>query len=413
MFALALVEPVARVARAADPLNTSDRAAASAPQPARGDTQLNIVPVVGGTTDIGAGVGEFAGITRVRKGHDPYVWNLESAGLVTFKLGNANRLLVPYQDIYLKLTVPRIFGAASELQIMPEYTTETTLGYYGIGNASTATPPPGMSSSYFWYSRTHPTLPVELRWRLVDHLIGVAGVRYTQNWMTVPAGSKLAVDQSSGSAEVRSFLGPTAPHGVATFTYGLRWDDRDSNVSPHTGSFHDGLVRLSPGGTTAFPYRYGETTVDSQVFVPLARRLTLALRAVGDLLFGDPPIYALPRVGEDFALGGPNGVRGIPTQRYAGKVKVFGTTELRADVVSFHALGKPMRFGLVGFFDGGRVWADVTPHPDLDGHGIGLKYGVGGGVRLQSGTAFVLRGDLAWSPDAQPIGAYFAAGQSF
>jgi hypothetical protein len=52
-------------------------------------------------------------------------------------------------------------------------------------------------------------------------------------------------------------------------------------------------------------------------------------------------------------------------------------------------------------------------HPELDGRGPGLKYGVGGGVRLTSGTAFVLRADLAWSPDATPIGAYVTAGEMF
>jgi hypothetical protein len=34
-------------------------------------------------------------------------------------------------------------------------------------------------------------------------------------------------------------------------------------------------------------------------------------------------------------------------------------------------------------------------------------------VRFQQGSAFVVRGDVAWSPDARPIGAYFTAGQMF
>jgi hemolysin activation/secretion protein len=139
----------------------------------------------------------------------------------------------------------------------------------------------------------------------------------------------------------------------------------------------------------------------------------VALRAVGDLLFGQAPVYALARVDEEYALGGPDGVRGIPAQRYAGKVKVFGTVETRADVASFHALGRSMLFGLVAFFDGGRVWADTRPHADLDGTGVGLKYGVGAGARIQSGEAFVLRADVAWSPDARPIGGYVAAGETF
>jgi outer membrane protein assembly factor BamA len=369
---------------------------------------------VGGTTDIGVGIGEFTGITRVRRGVDPFVWNIESAGLVTGKLSDDHRLIVPYGDVYVKLVVPRLLGSASELAVRPSFTTETTLGYYGLGNASSDTPPPGQSSSYFWYARTHPSVTVELRWRIVDHIAGHTAVRYTQNWMNVPTGSKLAEDLASGSPEVQSLLGPTSPHGVALFTYGVQWDDRDSEVSPHSGSFHDALVRVSPGGSSMFPYRYAEGTIDARGYVPLWREhLTLALRAVADVLVGHPPVYALARIDEEFALGGPVGVRGIPAQRYAGKVKTFGSLELRADVATFRALGKALQLGVVAFTDAGRVWADLAPHPELDGTGLALKYGVGGGMRLQSGEAFVLRGDLAWSPDARPVGGYFAVGHTF
>jgi hypothetical protein len=34
-------------------------------------------------------------------------------------------------------------------------------------------------------------------------------------------------------------------------------------------------------------------------------------------------------------------------------------------------------------------------------------------LRVQEGQTFVVRLDLAWSPDATPIGAYFAAGEIF
>jgi hypothetical protein len=68
---------------------------------------------------------------------------------------------------------------------------------------------------------------------------------------------------------------------------------------------------------------------------------------------------------------------------------------------------------VTAFLDGGRVWADTRPAPELDGATAGLKYGVGGGLRVQKGETFVLRADLAWSPDARPIGAYLLAGQLF
>jgi outer membrane translocation and assembly module TamA len=106
-------------------------------------------------------------------------------------------------------------------------------------------------------------------------------------------------------------------------------------------------------------------------------------------------------------------VRGVPAQRYYGKEKLIGNVEVRTDVAGFHAIGKQWGVDVVGFFDAGRVWADWTPQPRLDGTGLGLKWGTGIGLRLRQGTTFVVRGDIAWSPDAQPIGGYFAAGEAF
>jgi outer membrane protein assembly factor BamA len=341
------------------------------------------------------------------------VWNVQSAGLVTFKLEDG-RLRAPYQDVFVELDVPRFLGSASVLQVRRSYTSESTLGYYGLGNASSAVLPAGAPATYFLYGRVHPSVNVDLRWRLVDHVAAHLAARYTQNWLKVADGSRLAQDLESGNAEVKRLLGTTGPDGVALFSYGLQWDDRDSEVSTHRGSLHEALVRLSPGGTDAFPYRHGQANVDSRSFVDLwPGHMVLAVRGVVDVLFGDPPLYELARFDDSHAIGGPQGVRGVPAQRCYGKLKVFGNAEIRTDVASFRALGKAMILGLVGFFDAGRVWADLTPQPQLDGTGVGLKYGVGGGIRLQSGEAFVLRADVAWSPDARPVGAYFAAGQTF
>jgi outer membrane protein assembly factor BamA len=401
-------------ALADNPLNSSDRTTMAAQAACtKGDqSEFNIIPIIGGTSDIGIGIGEFSDLARVSRGADPYLWNVESAAFVSFK-SSTEGLQVPFQDFYMKVTIPRFLGSGLQLEIRPSYTWESTLGYYGLGNASPAKPA-GVSDSYAWYGRVHPALDVELRWRVADHVAALAGARYTQNWLTVVPGSKLEQDIDFGSPEVKHLIGPTGPGGVAVFSYGVQWDSRDSQVSSHRGSFHEAQVKLSPGGTEDFPYRYGQGSVVSRVFVPVWRDdVTLALRGVGDVMVGRPPFYELSRFDDTYALGGPNGVRGIPGQRYSGKVKLFGNIELRNELFSFNALGKPLRFGFVVFFDGGRVWADTSSQPALDGRGLGLKYGTGGGLRLESGETFVLRADIAWSPDASPVGAYFAAGQTF
>ncbi len=402
-------------ARAANPLNSSDQTTASAQAACTsGDrSEFNIVPIIGGTSDIGIGVGEFSDLARVSRGVDPYLWNIESGGFISFKGSDAG-FQIPFQDLYFKITIPRFLGSGLQLELRPAYTWEQTLGYFGMGNASSTATPPGSNSSFNWYGRLHPAVDLQLRWRLADHIAALVGARYTQNWLQIRDDSKLALDIKFGSPEVKKLIGPTNPGGVALFSYGVQWDSRDSEVSAHTGSFDEALIRLSPGGTEDFPYRYAQGSLVVRGYIPLWRdHITLAMRGVGDIMFGNPPFYELSRFDDTYALGGPNGVRGIPAQRYYGKVKVFGNIELRNDVWSFRAVGKPLRLGFILFYDGGRVWADTSPQPQLDGTGLGIHSGIGGGVRLQSGETFVLRGDVAYSPDGHTVGAYFSAGQTF
>ncbi len=294
--------------------------------------------------------------------------------------------------MYVQLTVPRFLGLPLRLEIRPHYSWETTLGYYGMGNASSAVAPPGAPATYFEYGRLHPEISIALRWRVVDHVGGRAGALYTQNWIQVADNSKLADDLKNGSAETKGLLGSTAAHGVGLVTAGIQWDNRDNEVSSHSGSFDTIDVKFSPGGTKETPYRYGQATAIERAFIPIWNpRIVLAGQLVGDVLVGSPPFYELSRFDDTYAIGGMSGVRGVPGQRYYGKVKVLGNVELRTELVSFHALGKPLLFGAVAFFDGGRVWADTSSQPALDGTfnrtGVGLKYGVGGGLRLQSGSA--------------------------
>jgi outer membrane protein assembly factor BamA len=397
---------------ASDAMNSSDKPKNGNPDDAAAHNEFNLLPVAGGTTDIGVGGGYFAGLAHVQEGYDPYLWNLESAGLITVKVRDG-KIVFPYQDDYLALTIPRLFGAALRLDVRAEYSWETTLGYYGLGNASPAPANVG-SSTYYQYGRLHPELVIDARWRVFDHVEALAGIGYSQSWLQIGPQSKLAADLQTGSPEVKHLLGSVSPAGVAMALGGLQWDGRDNEVSSHSGSYDTLGLKVSPGGLALLPYRYAEATAIARVFFPLVGpRVVLAARLVGDVLVGQPPFYELSRFDDTYAIGGQNGVRGVPAQRYYGKVKVIGNVEIRTEIASFHTFGKRMLFGVVGFADGGRVWADTSLHPELDGTSLGLKYGVGGGLRLQSGSSFVLRADVAWSPDASPVGGYFSAGQMF
>jgi outer membrane protein assembly factor BamA len=151
----------------------------------------------------------------------------------------------------------------------------------------------------------------------------------------------------------------------------------------------------------------------ARAYQPVGSRVVLAARGLADLLFGRPPFYQLAEYEDTYAIGGTAGVRGVPAQRYYGKIKLLGNLEARIDTLRFEVAGAPCRLAVVAFFDAGRLWADWTAQPALDGTGLGLKWGTGLGVRLQQGKAFVVRGDVAWSPDALPIAGYFAVGEVF
>jgi hemolysin activation/secretion protein len=155
------------------------------------------------------------------------------------------------------------------------------------------------------------------------------------------------------------------------------------------------------------------TNLALREYVPLIReRLQFAVRLVIDALAGQPPFYELARYDSTNAIGGGKGVRGFPARRYHGMLKMFTNMELRYWVWTFDLFAKSNRLGLVGFADAGRVWADYGRLSELDGDGLGLKIGFGGGLRVLAGQSFVVRADLATSADSG-ISGYLAAGHMF
>ena len=380
-------------------------------------TEVTVVPFFGGDSDIGIGGGALSSFARLDKDFKPFIWRVESVAFISFKPDPAGGVQVPFQDYFLKLTMPHLVKDTLRFEIRPSVTSFSTMKYYGLGNDSKFEPASegGSSARFNEYGRVNPALRASMRVYLNKNVSLFMGGVYTHNWLDVPADGKLANDMRTGSDDVKRLLGATRSHGVAQLEYGAIYDRRDSETSTTRGMFHQATIRFSPGGEGLFlPYQFGNANLTTRFFVPLGTpRVVLAVRGIVDLLFGNVPFYELARYEDNNAIGGVNGVRGVPAQRYYGKAKAFGNIELRTQLFDAEISNKRYRFGLVGFFDAGRVWADYESHPELDGVGLGLKYGVGGGLRIQSGDSFVLRTDFAWSPDARPLGAYFSAGQLF
>jgi outer membrane protein assembly factor BamA len=393
------------------PARAQDQASADGPGPTK--TEFTPAPIVGANSDLGVGGGVIASLARMRPGDEQPLYRLELVSTTMLK-SQRGSLTVPYQDDYLLMSIPNIAKRRLKLDVRAAYTREATLKYYGIGNASHVPSDRSLDDPLYEYDRTHPTLSAKARVRVVGKVFLDVWLSYTHNWMTVRGDSLLAEDARSPNPAVRSRITTFGPHGVVAFSYGGELDTRDDEVSPTRGQYHAVRVDLSPGGTESIPQRWGRANTALRWFVPLGRDgSAVAARVVGDLLFGEPPVYELSRFDETGAFGGPNGVRGVPGQRYHGMIKVFGNLEVRKMLFHFRFLGKDNGLEMAAFADTGRLWATYASHPELDGTSLGLKLGLGGGPRLVAGKSFVLRGDVAWSPDARPVGGYVAAGQAF
>jgi hypothetical protein len=127
---------------------------------------------------------------------------------------------------------------------------------------------------------------------------------------------------------------------------------------------------------------------------------TLALRVGGKQLWGRYPYH------EAAFIGGPDTVRGLRRQRYAGDASVFGNAELRQRLFDFKLL-VPIDVGVFGLADGGRVFVDGEESDTW-------HHGVGGGVSftfLRPEYTFSIAG--ARGSDDDKIRLYFQGGFGF
>jgi len=362
------------------------------------ETETGLLPLVGGDTDNGFGAGAIGSVANFDGKSVPYRWQLQFAIFVAAK---SDPTSPSYEDTFLNLIIPQLLDGRLRLEIRPSFTRETALRFYGFGNAITI--PQTSTPMRDFYTRLHPQLQVMSRWQLGEGWSVLAGGQYLYNQVSYDADSTLAMEIPS-----------VAPHSVIRAQTGLAYDTRDNEVSPRSGTYDTFEFRESPQIGSAFPYAYQQYDLALRAFVPLSDRNVLAMRVVGDVMVGDVPFYELSRYDDTSAIGGSNGVRGVPAYTFYGKVKLFGNLELRTHLTKFNVWGRHMQLGVATFFDAGRLWWAIDQsRPDLDGTGLGLHWGAGGGLRLQQGRAFLVRADVAWSPDARPVGGYLLADHIF
>jgi hypothetical protein len=386
------------------------------------------LPLLGGNSDIGFQFGGAFTLTRFDNGSKPYAWNMDLVLDTSVKGGSGTALGFAQQNYIWNWDIPDLLGGSLRLNPYIYYQRTVDQGYFGLGNASSAIGARG-APRFFQY------LDSELRARQLARI--ALGKKYDLVLIgtfraespTIYPNSLLALDAATKAPDGTPLLRGLEPAprsselGIGMLGGGVLYDSRDNEVFPHSGAFHQIGVKAVQGFPLDADVQYGAFGASFAWMVPFWNRaVVLAARLVADLEFGNVPFYDLftggPFQTEDM-LGGPEGIRGVPSGRYLGRIKALGNIELRTLPIGFKLFGQTFHMGGDTFFDTGRTWLDYTFKNPLDGTGIGLKYGVGAGLYFLWGQAAIFRVEVAYSPDQVaenpgfPVGIYVEDGVMF
>jgi hypothetical protein len=380
-------------------------------------------PLIGGDSDIGFEFGAVGTLTHFADGTKPYQWNMDLLLSASVKQGPSGPEIAQ-QNYLWQIDVPDLFGGLLRLNPEASYNHTINYGYFGLGNASSGTLPasnPNVGRYHEWID-TFLQLRSSARVHLDGPVSAMFAVQYLYVDPTAYVNSALAQDAAAKNADGSPRIYGTTPLSLPSLAAGFVYDSRDDEIFPTRGMLHEVGVRFEQGFPTGADTRYAEAGAILRGYVPIAGPFVAAGRLVTNFQFGNVPFYDLFQAGpfdQKEMPGGSAGIRGVPVGRYLGPIKIIGNIELRAMLVQFTVLKQEFTIGNDIFFDTGRVWSDYSFHSPLDGHGVGLKYGVGGGIYVLWGQAAMLRIEAGYSPDAVsenptlPVGIYVEDGTMF
>jgi hypothetical protein len=202
--------------------------------------------------------------------------------------------------------------------------------FYGFGNETTADAP----SSFFRSDLREFLFQPSFRF----------GLDKVELWI----GPRVKFHQTDPGAD--TLLGTLQPYGVGDFgqvgaNLSFAVDGRNRKVAATRG------VLFAVEGNY-YPQTWSLDEPFVEAHGELAAHLAiLHLRVAGKKVWGRYPFH------EAAVIGGPDTVRGLRRERYAGDATVFGNAELRLPLFRFTVL-LPIRFGLLGLADAGRVFLD-------------------------------------------------------
>ena len=105
---------------------------------------------------------------------------------------------------------------------------------------------------------------------------------------------------------------------------------------------------------------YTTTNLESRfsIYIPIANRSVLAMRVGGATRVGDFAFYHANTLGGFNVRREQGNLRGHLRGRYAGRTSLYFNNDLRMKLFTFKTYLFPAHFGVLGFYDIGRVWVD-------------------------------------------------------
>ncbi len=385
------------------------------------------LPALTYRSDSGLGMGVLASTTQFRPDCYPFCWR--ALGLLQGVMRwDDDGFHVPTRNAIVFLDLPEWRRPNWRMLIALANFDDEETGYRGIGTRQIAGELRG-STHYRWHRRV-----AGFKWRQrwmgepaskVGYLDGYFGSEFGWNTVDASPGSQLALDHQAAQSSVEPWakvvkeqIGPFGDHLEFVLNGGVLYDHRDHEFTPRRGGFHEGSLRAGNAGDgQGWVSVYLKTSWFRSV---APNRLVLAGRLVLDHAIGDVPVYRRPEMGglvPSLGASGAEGIRGVPSYWEVGKTKVVTNLEARLRFWDHRIAGQNLSWRWVAFSDAGRAWTDIH-NPGLnslklDGHWHELLLGVGTGLRLRWGQAFVLRMDTAWSPTTRTRGIYFGTDHIF
>ncbi len=187
---------------------------------------------------------------------------------------------------------------------------------------------------------------------------------------------QVKIKKDTGSYVAKTFLGSYEDQ-LAPNDYGGAW------LSYKYASVNDAIVPTK--GFTAFLKAvfdqnftqeefFQHYTARLQGWLPLSKKFSLSITAGGSAVNGGESLLNSARIYEHAVIGGTKTLRGYRMERFWGKTAFYNNNELRFITnLRTHLLNA--KFGLIAFFDDGRVWV-----PGENSNTIHTSYG--GGILL-------------------------------